>query len=146
MTKCFIDTNVVVYANDANDQVKQQKALGLISSMIRARSGALSIQVLQEYANTALLKLGQEGPVVLRQVRLLESLTVIQNSPRTVRRSIEIRSAYGISFWDASIVAAAEEADCHVLLSEDLNAGQFYAGVNVVNPFAEDFDTSNLLN
>ncbi len=145
MTKCFIDTNVIVYANDTNAGTKQTQSLEVISTLMREKAGTLSIQVLQEYANTALTKLNQNVPVVLGQIRLLESFPLVAQSPQLVRRSIEIRSTYGISFWDAAILAAAEFSNCKILLSEDLNPAQFYAGVTVVNPFAAHFDLVALL-
>ena len=145
MQKCFIDTNVVVYANDCNAAEKQSVAVHLITALMQRRNGYVSIQVLQEYANTALGKLNQEPSIVLRQLKLLESLSVIVPSPKTVRRAVEVRNAYQIAFWDAAIVAAAESADCDVILSEDLNTGQYYARVEVVDPFVSGIDLSALV-
>ena len=145
MQKCFIDTNVVVYANDRNAAEKQSVAVHLITALMRRRNSYVSIQVLQEYANTALGKLNQEPSIVLRQLKLLESLSVIVPSPKMVRRAVEVRNAYQIAFWDAAIVAAAESADCDIILSEDLNTGQYYAGVEVVDPFVSGFDLSSLV-
>jgi predicted nucleic acid-binding protein len=51
-----------------------------------------------------------------------------------VRRAVELRDLYGISFWDSSIVSAAESRGCREIVSEDLNAGQFYNGAVLVNP------------
>ena len=53
-----------------------------------------------------------------------------------IRRGLELQFRYQIDYWDASILAAAEHAQCSVLLSEDLNPGQLYANVRVENPFA----------
>ena len=136
MILTFIDSNVIVYANDARDPQKQQVALSVVGDAIRSGTGVISTQVLQEYANVALGKLAQRQDVVLRQLALLERLQVVSQTPVLVRRAVELRGLYGISFWDASIVAAAESRDCHKIFSEDLNAGQFYGGVSVVNPFA----------
>ena len=132
----FLDSNVVIYANDARDPSKQQIALSVIGNAMRSGTGVVSTQVLQEYANVALGKLAQRQDVVLRQLSILERLQVVSQTPLLVRRAVELRGLYGISFWDASIVAAAESCECHEILSEDLNAGQFYGGVAVVNPFA----------
>ncbi len=140
MKRCFIDTNVIIYANDRRDKVKQDLAVGLVSRLIRERNGVISTQVLQEYANVALGKLGQESDIVLRQIWLLESLRLIVPYPHLVRRSIEIHQTYCTSFWDGSIIAAAEEGGCDLVLSEDLNEGQFYAGLQVLNPFTRGFD------
>ena len=142
MKSCFIDSNIVVYANDARETGKQTQAIEVIIACMKAKNGVVSIQVLQEYANIALKKLQQPSPIVLRQLKLLEALRVITPSPKAVRRSVEISQSYKISFWDAGIVAAAEEGDCEVIFSEDLNPGQYYAGIEVVDPFKPDFDLS----
>jgi len=144
MARYFIDSNLVVYANDRREAQKQSRALEVLKQLMTTRNGVLSTQVLQEYTNTALTKLEQEPQVVIRQIKLLECLAVIVPSPTSVRRTVEIRNTYNISFWDAAIVAAAESAECDIILSEDLNAGQYYAGIQVVNPFSENFDCNAL--
>jgi predicted nucleic acid-binding protein len=131
----FIDTNIIIYANDARSVDKQSQAIDLVSRLMRDDTGVISTQVLQEYAHVALNKLDQRQDVVIRQLFLLESFTVIGQSPELIRRAIEIRSAYCINFWDACIISAAEKADCDTIYSEDLNAGQFYSGIIVRNPF-----------
>ena len=135
MKKSFIDSNLVVYANDCRDPEKQNKALLLIKELMVSGVGVISTQVLQEYVNVALNKLEQSHDVVLRQLSLLESFEVVQISPAMVKRAVEIKVAYNISFWDANIISAAEYADCDVIYSEDLNSGQFYSGIKMKNPF-----------
>lgn len=135
MKKTFVDTNVLIYANDSRDAVKQEKALTCIGELMRNRHGVLSTQVLQEYANVALNKLQQRQDVVLRQLVLLEGLETVLIIPALIRRGIEIKAAYGIGFWDSIIISAAEHANCSLILSEDFNTGQFYSGIEVVNPF-----------
>ena len=133
----FLDTNLIVYANDGRDSAKQDRALAVMEQAFRDESGVISVQVLQEYAHTALNKLNQSRPVVLRQLALLERLEVVEPDAAMVRRAVELTALHAISFWDASIVAAAERAGCQRLLSEDLNPGQAYGSVRVVNPLAE---------
>jgi len=135
--RLFIDSNVIVYANDSRDAERQSIAVKLVSDCMRNGTGVISIQVLQEYANVALGKLGQPSDAVLRQLHLLEVMEIVEPTPQAVCRAVEIRQAYGISFWDSGIVSAAEHASCDVILSEDLNAGQYYAGIQVRNPFEE---------
>jgi len=135
MNHCFIDTNIIVYANDARDKKKQAKAPAVITEQMKSGTGVISTQVLQEYAHVALNKLHQRQDVVLRQLVLLEELTIIQQSPALIRRAVELKSAYQISFWDACIIGAAEDANCRVILSEDMNTGQFYSGIVMENPF-----------
>jgi len=134
--KAFLDTNIVIYANDSRDPVKQSRAIEVVTDCIREQTGVVSTQVLQEYAVVALDKLNQDLDVVLRQLLLLESLEVVQITPELVRRGLEIQARYRISYWDGAIIAAAEHANCSLLLSEDLTSGQLYATVRVENPFA----------
>ena len=135
MNKVFIDTNIIIYANDTRDEQKQKKALDIVAQQMRLGTGVISTQVLQEYAHVALNKLQQRQDVILRQLVLLEELEVIPQSPALIRRSVEIKSTYQISFWDACIISAAEHAKCNIILSEDLNSGQFYSGIAMKNPF-----------
>jgi len=135
MNKAFLDSNLLIYANDAREPQKQAKAVEVVSRAIREQSGVVSTQVLQEYAVVAMGKLRQDPDTVLRQLILLESLEVVLITPALIRRSLELHLRYQIDFWDAEILAAAEHARCAVLLSEDLNPGQLYAGVRVENPF-----------
>lgn len=140
MKRCFIDSNIVVYANDTRAGSRQLRSIETISACMRAGNGFISIQVLQEYANTALKKLGQQTAVIMRQLKLLEALSIVTPSPGSVRRTVELFQSYHISFWDAGIIAAAEQADCEVIFSEDLYIGQYYARIIVLNPLEDTFD------
>jgi predicted nucleic acid-binding protein len=135
MEKLFIDTNIIVYANDTRDKKKQQQAIHVIKSLIVAGKGVISTQVLQEYCYVALYKLGQRADVVLRQVKLLEGFEIVNQSPEQIRRAVEIAHTYNINFWDGCIISNAEYSNCTAIYSEDLNPGQFYAGIEVRNPF-----------
>jgi len=136
VAKVFLDTNVIVYANDARDLVKQKQAIDIVTVAIREATGVISTQVLQEYAVAASKKLAQAEEAILRQLQSLESMEVVVVHPPLIRRALEVSGRYRISYWDACILAAAEQARCPVVLSEDLNAGQLYANTRVDNPFA----------
>ncbi len=135
VTKVFLDTNIIVYANDARDPDKQARAIDVVSDALRTRTGVLSTQVLQEYAVVAAVKLQQAEEAILRQLITLETLEVVAVSPALIRRAVGMSGRYRISHWDACILAAAEAAHCPLLLTEDLNAGQLYAATRVENPF-----------
>ena len=94
-------------------------ALDIISKLMKSRAGTISTQVLQEYANVAIFKLQQKPPVVVRQIKLLEAMDVIQQTPDQIRRAIEISQLYQVGFWDACIIANAEHANCDTIYSED---------------------------
>lgn len=99
MRQYFIDSNIIIYANDLNGREKQARAIDVIQKCMRAKNGVLSIQVLQEYANIALTKLMQDSAVVLRQLRLLDAFKIVAPSPAMVRRRVEIRNSYRLSFF-----------------------------------------------
>jgi predicted nucleic acid-binding protein len=134
----FLDTNILVYAYDASDPGKQSIAQELAR---RALAGEflISVQVLSEFASTLLHKISPSAtPEQL--VSILDALAPIKTiSPdqETVRRAVEARSTYGLHLYDAMIIAAAEQAACTRIWSEDLNPGQQYFGVRVENPFAK---------
>ncbi|MEN6493694.1 MAG: PIN domain-containing protein [Thermoguttaceae bacterium] len=134
--KVFLDTNLIVYANDARVPEKQTRAIEVVTGAMRDGTGVISTQVMQEYAVVAGGKLHQDPDTILRQLLLLESLEVVQLTPALIRRALELQFRYQIDYWDASILAAAEHAQCGFLLTEDLNPGQLYATVRIKNPFA----------
>lgn len=132
----FLDTNVLVYAYDASDPVKQHIAQDLVR---RAVAGEIvtSTQVLTEFAATLLHKLSPAArPAdVLAILDALGPIKAIAADGDTVRRAVEAHAQYGVHFYDGMIVAAAERGTCTRILSEDFNAGQSYFGIRVENPF-----------
>lgn len=134
MAKIFIDTNIIVYANDSRNPEKQKRAQSVVTELMRNGHGVISTQALQEYASVAISKLGQSEEVVLRQLKILEIFEMIQQTPQMIRRAVEIKKTYQLNFWDACIISNAEAAGCSELYSEDLNTGQFYSGLKVVDP------------
>ena len=78
----FLDTNIIVYANDTRDQRKQKRCVDLITQALKTRQATISTQVFFEYANVALTKLGQSAAVVRRQIELLSSFRSFLNPPR----------------------------------------------------------------
>ncbi len=135
MSKQFIDTNIIVYANDAADPAKQKRAIEVVASLMRSGEGVISTQVLMEYAAVAVSKLGQPVGAIDRQLFLLERLEIVQVTRELIQQGLDLSESFRLSFWDGVILAAAVAARCDVLLSEDLSAGRKYAGVEVRNPF-----------
>jgi predicted nucleic acid-binding protein len=132
----FLDSNVLVYAYDVSDSRKQRLAQDLIRKAIAGES-VISTQVLAEFAATLLHKLSTPVPPddVLVILNALGPIRLVAPDGDIVRRAVEARASYGLHFYDAMIVAAAERARCGRIWSEDLNAGQRYFGVTVTNPF-----------
>jgi predicted nucleic acid-binding protein len=98
---------------------------------------ALSAQVLQEYIANALRKkkLGISEENIHAMLELAATATVLPVSLELILTSVQIRRRFQVSHWDATIIAAAVELGCTTLYSEDLNHGQNYDRVRVVNPF-----------
>jgi predicted nucleic acid-binding protein len=136
VSKIFLDTNILVYANDHRDRQKQATATKLLVECIGERRGVISTQVLQEYASVATYKLHQDTETVIRRLLQFESMEVVQLTPALIRRALELHARHGIHFWDASILAAAELARCTLLWSEDFAPGSVYGMLRAENPLA----------
>jgi predicted nucleic acid-binding protein len=134
MKKIFLDTNFLVYTVDRKEIVKFTQARKILDSFKRDFLGVISTQVLQEFASVALSKLSQSEDVVLQELIFFENFEVVTTSPSLIRRGVELRKEFQLHFWDATILAAAEHADCDVLYSEDFPAGAVYGNLRVENP------------
>lgn len=130
----FVDTNVLLYAASKalEDSAKRQRARELL-----AQPGfGFSAQVLQEFYSVAVtkqrLQMTHEDAVAV-----LEALNTFPVWPvtRLVLEAIANKQRFQISYWDAAILTAAKQMGCSTVYSEDLNSGQDYDGVRVVNPF-----------
>jgi predicted nucleic acid-binding protein len=132
----FIDTNVLLYAasNAPADQAKGQIARGLLTQP----DIGFSAQVLQEFYAAAIAKrhLQMTHDEAVAVLQSMAAFPVWPISRGLVLEAIEAKARFGISYWDAAIVTAARQMGCRLVYSEDLNAGQSYNGVTVVNPFA----------
>ena len=131
----FLDTNVLLYAASG---VASEKAKRATARELLARGGVgLSVQVLAEfYVNTtAKLKLPEDQ--VIRILELFDEYPVLPVDAGIFWSALAIKKRYQISYWDGAIIAAAVELGCTKVFSEDLNHGQIYAGVQVINPFVE---------
>jgi predicted nucleic acid-binding protein len=136
VTRPFFDTNVLVYADDADAGAKQQTAQALLAAALSSGNGVVSTQVLQEYFVVATKKLGVPADAAHRKVEIFASLTVIVIDVDHVLEAIKLHRLHQISLWDALIVRAAKVAACAQLLSEHLQDGRSLEGVEIVNPFA----------
>jgi len=135
----FVDSNLLIYSNDALAGEKNTRAQSLLDELWRRREGCVSIQVLQEFYVTATTKLRHPLDVTEAAARLerFAAWIVHEPRPRDLLAAIDLQKDYRISFWDAMIVQSARSLDCRILWTEDLNDGQHYAGVLVRNPFLD---------
>jgi predicted nucleic acid-binding protein len=134
LAKIFLDTNIFIYAVDEKHADKKRKAMKCIHQCILDASGSLSTQVMQEFASVALLKLKLSEAEVLQGLSFLESLEIVTITPLLIQRGVNLIGQYQLHFWDATILAAAEHANCDVLFSEDFQAGKTYGNLRVENP------------
>ena len=130
----FIDTNILIYAHDLDAGDKHERAAQLIRGFWdRGEVPALSVQVLQEM-HVNLVRKGVPVEESAETVQAFLAWRVINNTKPIFRRALGIQQRWQLSFWDASIVAAAQQAGASELWSEDLSPGQNYGGALVVNP------------
>lgn len=132
----FVDSNILIYAHDRDAGVKRERAAALLKELWEAGTGALSVQVLQEFFVNATRRL--DSPLaqsVAREVVQVYAAWIREpTTAETVLRAIDLVDLARLSFWDGLIVASAEQSGAGLLYSEDLNDGQEIAGVRVCNP------------
>lgn len=131
----FVDTNVLVYADDARDPAKQAAARDLLRNLLRERSAKVSLQVLQEYFAAATGKLGLTAVDARRRIEVFVHLDVVRLDADDVLAAIDLHRLHELSIWDALIVRAALMSGCRTLYTEDLQDGRRFEAVQVVNPF-----------
>jgi predicted nucleic acid-binding protein len=134
--KTFIDTNVLIYAHDADASAKHQIAKTILRDLWSDRMGVLSVQVLQEFYVNVTRKIG--SPLSKDLARLVVSsygIWCTETTASEIASAFRIEDESRISFWDALIVSSASKNGAVRILSEDLNAGQRIAGILIENPF-----------
>jgi len=138
--RVFVDTNVLVYARDRTEAEKHERALAWLAALWEARAGRLSWQVLQEYYVTVTRKL--DPPRTRSDARAdVSSLVAWRPIPvglPTIDAAWSLEDRFGLSWWDALIVAAARLGECDYLLSEDLQTGPSLDGITVISPFEHE--------
>ena len=134
-SRAFVDTNVFVYAQDASNPKKREAALQLLKRLSAEEDLAISTQVLQEFANCALKKLGLGLPETNALLDELAKLTVLSIDLSTIKDAVTIHFTHQLSFFDSLVVSTAARNRCSFLYSEDMADGQTIRGVTIINPF-----------
>jgi predicted nucleic acid-binding protein len=134
---CFVDTNVVVYADDVDAGAKCRTARALLGRLFTDGTAVVSIQVLQEYFSAATRRLGLPAAAARQRVEALGRLDVVRLAADDVLAAIDLHRLHGLSIWDALVVRAALVSGCRTLYSEDLQHGRRFEALEVVDPFAE---------
>jgi len=134
----FIDTNVFVYQLDTRDPRKHAIADAIVGAALANANACISFQVIQECLNTVLRKAEIALDAAATRLYLETVLVPLQHIASSValyRSALDLQQRWTYSFYDALIVAAALEAGCRRLLSEDLQHGQRIGSLRIENPF-----------
>lgn len=135
----FVDTNVLMYASGADDS--SLRKTGIARDILRTTHGiVLSLQVLQEFYVNATRVTRHSNLSHADASALIEHWSrfrIVEPTLETMRRALAIRERHKFAYWDCAIMAAALEAGCSTILSEDWNDGQTVAGLQLENPFRD---------
>jgi predicted nucleic acid-binding protein len=133
--RVFFDTNILVYADDADAGAKRDHAQQVIEAALSNGNGVLSTQVLQEYFVVATKKLGMSAEIAQQKVEILATMAVVVVDVEHIAEAIKLHRLNRLSFWDCLILRCAKAAGCPRLLSEDMQHGRCIEGVTIENPF-----------
>lgn len=133
--RSLLDTNILVYADAADDPTKQRCAVTLITSLRQAGTAVLSTQVLQEYVNVALRKLRLPPALIRERLAFYRRFEVVPTSADLISGALDLHVLHNLSFYDAMILQAAVVSGCQRVLSEDMQHGATLGGVRIENPF-----------
>ena len=131
----FVDTNVIVYAHDRMDDAKRERARALLEKLALDGGLTVSTQVLQETYNALIRKRLVDPSKALFAVEKLAASRVVGSNADFVLDALRLSQRFQLSVWDALIVQAALAARCTTLFTEDMQAGQRFGELEVVNPF-----------
>jgi len=131
-----LDTNVLAYAAGVNGAERQRAALELLDKLSESET-FLPVQALGELFRV-LVRKAKSSPRVARTtiLRYRDTYPLVETSSEVFLSATDLAVDHKIGIWDAVMFAAATEAGCRLLLSEDLQEGFTWGGVTVVNPFA----------
>ncbi len=137
MSPTFIDTNVLVYAYDADAGDKHKKAGAVLRNCWETESGALSIQVLQEFYVTVTRKLSKtvSKQATREIIQTYEAWPVYHPTIEDIIAASELEEQHSLPFWDALVVIAAQKSGALTLVSEDLQDGRQIGSLKITNPF-----------
>jgi predicted nucleic acid-binding protein len=134
----FLDTNIFVYTFDSVAKRKSALADRLVKEALSTGKGVVSYQVAQEFLNLALRRFDRPMTAVEAERYLneiLHPLLTIHSSKELFVVALQLQSRYKFSWYDSLIVAAAQQAECEVVFTEDLQHGQRIGNLRIENPF-----------
>jgi predicted nucleic acid-binding protein len=131
-----LDTNVMAYVEGINGPAMKKAALDLLQGVPRA-SVVLPVQTLGELFHVLVRKAGRSRASARSTViTWSDTFAVAETSTAAVLAAADLAVNHQLGIWDAVILSVAAEADCRLLLSEDMQDGFIWQGVTIANPFA----------
>ena len=135
MAKVFLDTNILVYTVDKKDLGKHEESRNLVRRISSDHLPVISTQVLQEFYNAITSKMKIDKIVAKNVLHSYRNMEIISADLSLIEQAVDISILFQLSFWDSLILAAAEQSNCSLVVTEDLNDGQMIRGMKIVNPF-----------
>ena len=132
----FVDTNVLLYAQDRRDDRRRGIAQEVLAGLWASASGALSTQVLQEFYDVGTRKMKLEPASARRVVAFYAGWPVVETTAQLIVSASLLHERHGFAFWDAMVVEAALLSGATTLLTEDMQDGRRLGGLTIRNPFA----------
>lgn len=134
----FLDTNIFVYSIAGTPSAKKKRSFELITEGLRSGKAAISYQVVQEFFNVAFRRLSPRMTFAEAEQYLawtFRPMLTVQSSYQLLEEATVLSRRYSLSWYDSLIVASALESECKVLYSEDMQHGQKFDELAVINPF-----------
>jgi predicted nucleic acid-binding protein len=136
--KYFLDTNIFVYSLDVTAPAKARRAAKLVRDGLDTGNGIVSYQVVQEFFSVAFRRFAMPMSAFAAEEYLntvFRPLLAVHSSPVLFVSALQAYAQHHLSWYDSLIVAAAQEAGCSILYSEDMQHGQRLNGLRIEDPF-----------
>jgi predicted nucleic acid-binding protein len=135
-SNAFLDTNIVVYAMIKRGGVPQDRRTR-IADQIVSDGGVISVQVLSEFSDVVSRKHGQSWNRIGEMLEVIQELCgpPVPLTAQTFSAALELSTRYRFRIYDSLILAAAEQAGCNTVYSEDMQHGQTIGNIRIENPF-----------
>jgi len=132
--RVFLDTNIIIYLYSDDEDDKRNIAYKFVNNT----NCVTSIQVMNEVSNVWFKKYALEKSEIVKYLDEIESISeeILLIQRKTINKALDIKERYGYSFYDCLMLASAMEANCNMILTEDMSDGQVIDGtLKIVNPF-----------
>lgn len=133
--RCFLDTNILVYAYNTGGDFRHGIAKELLLDLWKNKTGILSTQVLIECAAVLTGKFKLPKKKVAEWLAPYQEWDVVGVDLTLLLQALGLKNKFRLSFWDSLILQAALDSGAKILYSEDFQNGQKMEGLSIINPF-----------